>query len=162
MSVAIQLSGLNLIKSFISTYFNKDRVRIHDGYFISRNGVISSSRFQKTEMARAMTVPVDWDGSSGTLHFWNYVSKKVPVNEVASRLFDRPGFRIRGRAIVTTSSSMWYHARVQGTEAEARANLEHLGYDDDQVIYRPGGRWGGLVDLYTRDKDIFLVLKLAL
>ena len=108
-----------------------------------------------------MTPPVTWDGAPATLHFWNYVSRKTPINRSASALILHPEFVVRGPAIVTTGSSLWHHARVVGSVDQTRAALDHLGYKD-AVIFRPSGRWQTNTNIYVKDRDDLFAIKIVL
>ena len=102
-----------------------------------------------------------WQGQQGTLHFWNYYSKKTPINRSAAGLIQHPNFPIRGPAIVTTGTSNWNHVRVGGAIDETKERIGDLGFAGE-ILLKPSGRWKTHTNIYVTDQKDLLLLKLAL
>jgi hypothetical protein len=88
--------------------------------------------------------------------------QKTPVNNIASDLITHPGFIIRGDALVITRGERWHTFRVAGNEQHARSLVDHLGFDEQNVIFKPSGRWATHQYIYVRDPDDAVMVKLAL
>ncbi len=134
------------------------------GFEIQSNGVVKPAHFQERDFTRAyLPVPVKWEGAPAQLVFWNYTSRKTPINSTASRLITHPGFDIRGRAVVITGSESLHCLKFDGPEWEAKMRSAHLAEGfKDMVLYRPGGRHQTYTNIFSRDQDDAFQIKMAL
>lgn len=141
---------------------HKKQLRI--GFEVLENGIVRQRCFQDQDFTRSYRpVPVIWKGAKAELYFWNYISRRTPLNRLASDLILHPGFDVYGRAVVVTARERWHHFRVEGTERDAKARLNHLaGGFKDQVLFFPSGRWETHQSIYVRDDDDAFAVRIAL
>jgi len=134
-------------------------VSIYSGFRIYPNAFIKEDHFTPRELARSISAPVLWRGQPVPLYFNSCPNEED--NLTASGLIRHPGFVIRGDAVVVTAESLWHHAQVPGRDCRVSQQIEDLSFKDG-VILRTSGLWYTHTNVYAKDRDDFLYLKLVL
>lgn len=117
---------------------------------------------KKTEFTKSMSAPIIWKNEPAEIHFWNY-NKKCYINRVASKLFDRDGFKIRGPVLILTGSDMFEVFRTEGSPEEVKADLAGLGLSEKPVVMSGRDEDGyPRTNVYVRDENDAFAVRMRL